>query len=185
MSDDLALVRRCLDGDEAGVREFIDRFQGLVMAVCWRMLGQREDAEDVAQEVFARAFRHLDHWDGERPLRPWVLTIAANRCRTALEKRSKRPVLSEAVEYAPERLDHSGYEREEVDWGEELQLALTDLRDDYRQVFVLFHQQELSYEEISEVLQCPIGTVRTWLHRARAQLSARFRERGLVEETET
>lgn len=185
MSEDLALVRRCLDGDEAGVREFIERFQGLVLAVCWRMLGQHEDAEDVAQEVFTRAFRHLDHWDGARPLRPWILTIAANRCRTALEKRAKRPVTSEAVEYAPERFDHSSYQRDEVDWGEELQLALAELRDDYRQVFVLFHQQELSYEEISEILKCPIGTVRTWLHRARAQLAAWFRERGLVEEAQS
>lgn len=185
MNEDLALVRRCLNGDEAGVREFIERFQGLVFSVCWRMLGHREDAEDVDQEVFARAFRHLDHWDGQRPLKPWVLMIATNRCRTALEKRAKLPVASEVVEFAAERREQSQQRHDEIDWAEELQLALSELRGEYRQVFVLFHQQELSYEEIGEILQCPQGTVKTWLFRARAQLAARLRERGMIEEAQT
>lgn len=185
VSDDLALVRRCLAGDEAGVRDFLARFQGLVLSVCWRMLGHQEDAEDVAQEVFARAFRHLESWDGQRPLKPWLAAIAVNRCRTALEKRSKQPSLNEVViQSASERRDHSQQQRDEIDLGEELQLALDQLRDEYRQVFVLFYQQELSYEEIGEILGCPQGTVKTWLHRARGQLATLLRERGVFEETQ-
>lgn len=185
MSDDLALVRRCLAGDEAGVRDFLSRFQGLVLSVCWRMLGHQEDAEDVAQEVFARAFRHLESWDGQRPLKPWLAAIAVNRCRTALEKRSKQPSLNDVViQSASERRDHSQQQRDEIDLGEELQLALDQLRDEYRQVFVLFYQQELSYEEIGEILGCPQGTVKTWLHRARGQLATLLRERGVFEETQ-
>ena len=91
--DDEALARLCLKGDEFSQRAFVDQFQGLVLSVCWKMLGHRQDAEDVAQEVFVRAFRHLEHWDQERPLKPWLLMIAVNRCRTALERRSKLPRL--------------------------------------------------------------------------------------------
>ncbi len=184
--DDEALARLCLKGDELSQRAFVARFQGLVLSICWKMLGHRQDAEDVAQEVFVRAFRHLEHWDQERPLKPWLVTIAVNRCRTALERRSKLPSQNElAIELAVERREHSRLRQEELALGDELQLALAELREDYRSVFVLFHQQELSYQEIGEMLGCPEGTVKTWLHRARAQLATRLRERGLFCETQS
>jgi RNA polymerase sigma-70 factor (ECF subfamily) len=62
-------------------------------------------------------------------------------------------------------------------------LALARLRDEYRQAFVLFHEQELTYVEISEVLDCPVGTVKTWVHRARRELADHLRRRGVVEES--
>ena len=81
---------------------------------------------------------------------------------------------------ASERREHSKHEQEQVDIGEELELALDELRDDYRACFVMYHQEELSYQEIGEVLGCPQGTIKTWLHRARAQLAKRLQERGVV-----
>lgn len=184
--DDEALARQCLKGDEVSQRAFVDRFQGLVLSVCWKMLGHRQDAEDVAQEVFVRALRYLEHWDQARPLKPWLLTIAVNRCRTAMGRRSKLPTQNElAIELAAERRVYSQHRQDEIALGEELQLALAELREDYRCVFVLFHQQELSYQEISEMLGCPEGTVKTWLHRARAQLATRLRERGVICEAQS
>lgn len=184
--DDEAFARLCLKGDEFSQRAFVDRFQGLVLSVCWKMLGHRQDAEDVAQEVFVRAFRYLEHWDQERPFKPWLVTIAVNRCRTALERRSKLPSQNDlAIELAAERRTYSQHRQDEIALGEELQLALSELRDDYRSVFVLFHQQELSYQEIGEILGCPEGTVKTWLHRARAQLATRLRERGVICEAQS
>ena len=69
--------------------------------------------------------------------------------------------------------------------GEELELALAELREDYRTCFVMYHQKELSYQEIGEVLDCPQGTIKTWLHRARAQLARRLQERGIVADPST
>ncbi len=177
--EELDLVRGCLAGDIACLRAFVERFQGIVFGLCYRMLGHREDAEDVAQDVFLRAFRSLHRWDQQRPIRPWLMTIATNRCRTALEKRMRQPVLSEfAVDSAP-----SAASRHDSEFAEELQLALGTLREEYRACFVMFYQQELSCSEISEVLQCPQGTVKTWLHRARHELAEFLRRRGIVPET--
>ena len=79
--DDATLVRRCLRGDDAAVRRLIEQFQDAVYGLSVKMLGHRQDAEDVTQEVFVRVFRSLRGWDATRPLKPWVLMIAANRCR--------------------------------------------------------------------------------------------------------
>jgi RNA polymerase sigma-70 factor (ECF subfamily) len=146
----------------------------MVYGLCYRMLGHREDAEDVAQEVFLRAFRSLAQWDPGRPLKPWLLTIAANRCRTALQLRSRRPVPAEFVDLAA---DESAA-NDEGDLAEELQRALESVRDEYRMCFVLFHQQELSVAEIGQVLDCPVGTVKTWLHRARREIAEHLKRRG-------
>ncbi len=181
MSEDVQLVQQCLSGDELSMRAFLSKYQGLVFSLCLRMLGHREDAEDVAQDSLVRVFRNLEKWDQQRPIKPWLLTIAANRCRTALEKRSKLPSQNDmAINLASERREHSKNAQEQLDIGEELELALGELRDDYRTCFVMYHQEELSYQEIGEVLGCPQGTIKTWLHRTRAQLAKRLQDRGVV-----
>jgi RNA polymerase sigma-70 factor (ECF subfamily) len=174
--DDAALVRRCLSGDESAMRAFVEKFQGSVFGLCYRMVSQREDAEDIAQDVFLRAFRSLHRWDAERPMKPWLLMIAANRCRTALEKRSRQPISSDYVAHLAEGEPSS----ESGDLAEELELALDKIRDEYRMCFVLFYQQELSCSQIGEILDCPLGTVKTWLHRARRELAEHLKRRGVV-----
>lgn len=175
VESDAALVERCLAGDPLGMRALVERFQGIVFALCYRMLSHREDAEDVAQEVFVRAFRSLHGWDDGRPLKPWLLAIAANRCRTALEKRSRAPKASDFVEHAAESGPSPTGEL-----AEELQLAIETLRDDYRTCFILFHQQELSCLEIAEIMGCPEGTIKTWLYRARRELADHLIRRGIA-----
>jgi len=180
--DEAELVQRCLNGDEAALRAFVERYEGITFNLCLRMLRHREDAEDVVQDVFVRVFRNLHRWDPERPLRPWLLTIAANRCRTALERRGKLPVQNDlAVDLAGERREHSRFREQEFDIAEEMERVLEGLREEYRMCFVLFYQQELSYEEIGSVMDRPQGTVKIWLHRARAQIIERLRERGFGE----
>ena len=172
------LVQRCLAGDESGRRDLIDRFEQAVFGLCFRMLGHRHDAEDASQETFLRAFRSLGKWDSERPLKPWLLTIAANRCRTFIERRTRTPAASEFGTTAPIACDDLALDQREL--GEELQLALARLRDDYRQCFVLFYLKEMSCAEIAEVMDCPQGTVKTWLHRARRELADHLQRRGVV-----
>ena len=176
VNDDAILVRRCLDGDASSMRRLVERYQGRVFGLCYRMLGHREDAEDVAQDVFLRVFRSLRSWDSSSPLVPWLLTIAANRCRTTLGKRAREPASTEF--YEDLRTDLSL--RDTKDLAEELQLALGTLREEYRMCFILFYQQELSCAETAEVMQCPEGTVKTWLHRARRKLSDYLQRRGAV-----
>ncbi len=173
---EVELVRNCLTGNESSQRMFVEQFQGLIFGVCLRMLGQRQDAEDVAQEVFLRVFRNLHRWDQVRPLRPWLLTIAANRCRTHLEERGRRPIPCDLqADLLPQRSVS-----QPQDDAEEVQKALLTLRQEYRQCFVLFYQQELSVVEVAEILNRPEGTVKIWLHRARKEIAEYFRQRGFL-----
>lgn len=176
--DDRELVERCLSGDAEGLRLFVEQFQGWVYALCFRQLGHRHDAEDVAQETLARAIRHLSQWDGVRPLRPWILTIAVNRCRTH-QSRSNTRARTVGVEVDPPA---PATRLGDFDLAEELQLALRQLREEYRTCFLLFHQQELSLHEVAQIMNCPEGTIKTWLHRARRELAALLKGRGVVTE---
>lgn len=176
MSADAALVKRCLTGDPIAARELVERFQGDVLAVCRRLLVHLHDSEDVAQEVFLRVFRSLGRWDNDRPLRPWVLGIAVNRCRTWIGKRAKAPVLAEFLDEAPDRKPAD----DSAEMAREIRGAVDALREGYREVFVLFHEQGRPYEEIAAAVGRPVGTVKTWLHRARLEVLDRLRSRGLV-----
>ena len=179
-ADDALLVRRCLRGDAASIQILVERFQSDVLGLCIRMLHHRQDAEDVTQEVFLRVFRSLRRWDKTRPLKPWIMTIAVNRCRTWMVQRARRP---ELAAYLHETAA-SPPSDDAAELAREIQAALADLREDYRLVFTLFHEQGLPYEDIAEAVGKPVGTVKTWLHRARLEVLDRLRRRGMVSEVE-
>src|SRR5208283_3944551 len=123
-TDDAALVRLCLRGDAASVQALVERFQAEVYGLCVRILNHRHDAEDVTQEVFLRVFRSLRRWDPTRPLKPWIMSIAVNRCRTWLSRRSRRP---ECVPYL-EDLATGPSADNAAELLAEIQAALQDLR---------------------------------------------------------
>jgi len=172
------LINNCLAGEESALRELVDRFQGIVFGLCYRMLGQRQDAEDAAQETFVRAIRSLGGFDNQRQFEPWLLAIAANRCRTAMAARARRPTATDLCETVVDKLPD---QRAAKNLQEELQLALEQLRPEHRQAFVLFHEFEKSYLEIAETMKCPVGTVKTWVHRARQELIAHLRSREVLQ----
>jgi RNA polymerase sigma-70 factor (ECF subfamily) len=174
--DDVILVRNCLRGQAAAIEYLVGRFQAEVFGLCVRLLHHRHDAEDVTQEVFLRVFRSLRRWDSARPLRPWIMGIAVNRCRTWLSRRSRRP---EPVNYLQDTVAGPAPD-DSLELLRELRSAVADLRLEYRTVFVLFHEQGQPYEEIALVLDRPVGTVKTWLHRARLEILDRLRQRGMV-----
>ncbi|WP_435005398.1 RNA polymerase sigma factor [Tundrisphaera lichenicola] len=174
--DDRALVEGLRSGDPQAPGLLLGRFHGAVFGLCFRMMRHRQDAEDVSQETFLRALGAIAGFDAARPLRPWLLGIAANRCRTALGRRARRPSLGESVE---DSADPRPGLADPDDLAGELERALGHLRTDYRLVFTLFHEQGLPYEEIALVMGRPVGTVKTWLHRARAELAEDLIRRGV------
>jgi RNA polymerase sigma factor (sigma-70 family) len=176
--DDPALVESLRSGDPQAPRLLIERYQGVVFGLCYRMMNHQQDAEDVTQETFIRALRAMAGFDASRPIRPWLLEIAANRCRTALVRRGRRPPLS-SVEPDEDCVDPRSGPADPDDLAGELERALKGLRPEYRLVFALYHEQNLSYDEIARAVSRPVGTVKTWLHRARAQLAEYLSRRGV------
>ena len=176
-SRDHELVQCCLAGDQQAMRQLMDVYRKLVLELSLRILGHRQDAEDATQETFVRVFENLPKWDSSRRFRPWLLAIAANRCRSMLSKRNTKPLVQElSVDYPePDRDLQSAQQL-----NEEVVRALRRLRLPHREAFLLFHQGELSYEEISDIMQRPIGTVKTWVHRARRDIQRQLVNRQVL-----
>jgi RNA polymerase sigma-70 factor (ECF subfamily) len=177
VEDVRTLVDRALTGDQNAMLQIVDRYKRRVFGLCYRMLGQREDAEDVSQESFIRVLNSLPRWDQTRAFEPWLMTIAANRCRTQL---SKRKTHEQSLPFAP--LDDRWTDETDAQHLlEEMHLVLKELPENHRRAFELFHQHQLSYAEIATHLSIPAGTVKTWVHRARNELSRRLVGRQVLE----
>jgi RNA polymerase sigma-70 factor (ECF subfamily) len=174
--DEATLVRRSLRGEAQAVQALVDRFQTMVYGLCVRLLNDRHEAEDVTQEVFLRVFRSLKGWDASRPLKPWIMGIAVNRCRTWLTKRARRP---EPADYLHDTVAAPAPD-DSIELVREIRAALAELRPEFQEVFTLYHEQGQSYEDMAEALDRPIGTVKTWLHRARLEVLERLQARGMV-----
>ncbi len=174
--DDKECALRCLDGEQSAIRFFVERFHGPLFKLCWRRLRNREDAEDVTQESLVRALQYLRRWDPERPLAPWVIKIAMNCCSSHITKRNRQIQPVESLVEAPAKQCQAVT----FELSEGLQMALSKIRDQHRTCFVLFHLQGLDIARIAEIMDCPKGTVKTWLHRARLDLGQLLVSQGVV-----
>jgi RNA polymerase sigma-70 factor (ECF subfamily) len=171
------LAEQIQQNDDRAFAKLVGRHQSLVFRVCLRILGHRQDAEDVTQETFSRVAKYLHRWDSRRPLEPWLIAIAGNRCRTFLSQRRIHQRLSPAYEPASDQVvaeQAADILREEVD------LALAQIPACQRRAFELFHEQSMSYAEIARELSCPIGTAKTWVHRARVRVMQQLKQRDVV-----
>lgn len=174
-----ALAERYRGNDEHAFATLVRRYQSLVFGVCMRMLAHREDAEDVTQETFSRLARYLDRWDPQRPLEPWLVTIAGNRCRSYLARHRRWHPLSATTEPVSETVRQT---QAAESLREEVRLALAKLPRRQRDAFQMFHEGSLRYAEIAERLDCPLGTVKTLVHRARTALIEELRQRDVIAE---
>ncbi|MCM2371836.1 RNA polymerase sigma factor [Aporhodopirellula aestuarii] len=161
-----ALVDRCRQQDEAAFTEIFERHRQMVYRVCLRYLGHHHDAEDITQETFRRAALALPRVESHRPLEPWLVTIAANRCRTFLSRRR--------IDHSVDRIDEAVADTksqpdvaQRASLDEQLTHALRRLPDQQRQAFELVHGKELSYPEAASVMGRSTGTVKTWVRRAK------------------
>ncbi|TWT83939.1 ECF RNA polymerase sigma factor SigW [Planctomycetes bacterium CA13] len=171
------LIERYRLNDESAFEQLVSRYHCLVFGVCMRLLRHRQDAEDVTQETFSRVARYLGKWDVDRPIEPWLATIAGNRCRTFLSRQRLHHTLPLPAEPAA---DSTRQRAAEESLREEVGLALRQLPTNHRVAFTLFHEQSMGYAEIAESMQCPVGTAKTWVHRARAALMGQLLKREVV-----
>ena len=168
---DKDLVTRAQRGELAAFEQLVERHRAVVFRVAARVVGI-EEAEDVSQDAFLRAFNRLDRFRGEGTFKSWLLQIAHNAALTAVGRR--RPVLlDEAEELEPavaamERSPVSVLESSERK--RRLERKIRILRPEHRSVLVLRDIEELSYEEIGEITGMPLGSVKGRLHRAREEL---------------
>src|SRR5262245_16755973 len=157
------LARRAHRGDATAFEQLVLRFQRPVYRLCRRMLGSPH-AEDLAQDTFVRAFVHFDRFDPARPMLPWLLAIARRLCLDLLRRQRVLvpvPDPPPAADPAPTPDRHAA-SREALS---RLEQALARLDEGPREALLLFHVEELSYRDIAAVMDLPMGTVMTWLHR--------------------
>jgi RNA polymerase sigma-70 factor (ECF subfamily) len=183
-SEDTDLVFRILSGEEFLFEILVRRYQTRVVAHVSRMVGSREDAFDLTQEIFLKVFQALDRYNPEFKFSTWLFRIAGNAAIDHLRKRRPRTVPLEipdaesrsgvsAIEHESTDLDPYG-ELRNVQRGEAISRAIADLPPEFRELITLRHFGGLSYEEIARVKNMPLGTVKNKLFRARVVLKERL-----------
>lgn len=182
MSEEKALIRKCKNGDINSFELLIEQYQKKVFNIAFRMMGNQEDASDIAQEVFIRVYKSIKNFKEESSLSTWIYRIATNVCLDELRKRKKNNIISINSTL---QLDDSELTLELEDPGDrpdellqkkelcrEIQEAIECLNEEHKAVIVLRDINGLSYEEISKILQCSLGTVKSRINRARSSLKS-------------
>jgi RNA polymerase sigma-70 factor (ECF subfamily) len=182
ITDDNALISRCRAGESAAFGLLVERYQNRLLRTLVPLLGSVHDALDAAQDAFILAYQKLDTFRGDSAFYSWLFRIAYNASMTARRKTDRLPRRSiearqeqtgdEPLDGHPESdpsLRMVSEERQQM-----VRRAIAELADEFREPLVLRELEGLSYEVISELLDCPLGTVRSRIHRGRIELKARL-----------
>jgi RNA polymerase sigma-70 factor, ECF subfamily len=180
---DPELVTFARGGSEGAYRELLERYQRPVFSIVYRMVRDREQAEDLAQETFVKVFNNIERYDPRYKFSSWIFKIASNLAIDAMRKKelstvsidgSRNASNNEEIEASQITVvsrDENPEERLEAkQLGEEIERAIGTLRPDYRTAILLRHVEGRPYEEIAEIMEIPLGTVKTYIHRARTAL---------------
>jgi RNA polymerase sigma-70 factor, ECF subfamily len=184
--EEAQFVARLVARDEGAFNELVITYQRRVFALVFRMLGRRDEAEDLAQEVFVQVFKAIDQFRGDSKLSTWIYRIAVNLCKNRTKYLSRRHANDQDdVDAMADRLPFSaakgvsvgGISRpDELVEGMQLEVvvkrAIAQIEPEFREVLILRDVEDMSYEEIAEVTGLADGTVKSRIHRARAQLRA-------------
>lgn len=186
------LIRRLQERDERAFEEMVGLYQNKVFNLVYRMIGNQEEAEDLAQEVFVTVFKSVDSFRGEAKFSTWLYRIAANHCKNRMKYLGRRSYkqtgeLDEAAEREAQnaqpsslhpRVDGPDAVLEGLELERAVQRAMQALDPEHREVIVLRDIEDLSYEEIAEITGVELGTVKSRLHRARLQLKELMAKSG-------
>ena len=190
--EEAALVQRIQNGDADAFAVLMEEYQKKVYLLALRTVGNQQDAEDMTQEAFLRAYRSIHSFRGDSKLSVWLYRLTTNLCIDLLRSRGRKPTVSLTVEDNDEdtqELDVTDerYDPEEIFQRRELQRAvqrgLAALPEDYRVILVMRELNGLSYAEIGEALQLEEGTVKSRLFRARKKLCEFLRRDGNLPDT--
>ncbi|MDI1480585.1 sigma-70 family RNA polymerase sigma factor [Polyangium sp. y55x31] len=186
-TEEARFVARLVARDESAFNELVVAYERRVFALVFRMIGRRDEAEDLAQEVFVQVFKAIDQFRGESKLSTWIFRIAVNLCKNKAKYLSRRKVgEQEDVHEIADRVDGDGGKGvtvsgainrpDEILEGMQLERivkrAIEQVDADFREVLILRDVEDMSYDEIAEVTGLPEGTVKSRIFRARAQLRA-------------
>ncbi|KQU19386.1 RNA polymerase subunit sigma [Bacillus sp. Leaf13] len=177
-------INQVLKGDHNAFGEIVELYKDKVFQICFRMLGNRQEAEDLAQEAFVRAFVNIRSFNVQMKFSTWLYRIATNLCIDRLRKKKPDYYLDAEVSgteglnmYSQIASDMAKPEDEveSLELQETIQVEIMKLPEKYRSVIVLKYIEELSLKEISEILDLPVGTVKTRIHRGREALRKQLR----------
>ncbi len=164
---DLELVNRSKRGDTEAFSELVRRHQHIIFNVAYRFMRDATLAEDMSQEAFLKAYRLLRGFRGDCSFSTWMYRVTCSVCLTELNRRKRRG----EVELQPKHASLSAVEpSEDMDIPEHIRRCVAKLPDRYRKIITLYYLKGISYEEIAQALEVPMGTLKTWMFRARKQL---------------
>ncbi len=164
---DAALVVRCRNGDRIAFNALLTRYERQIFSAAFRILHHREDAIDVTQTAFLRAYEHFDRYDAGQRFDSWLYRIAVNEALDLVRgRRPSESLADDALDEQPGPEEAAAHDQDDA----LMQGALMQLKVDYRVVIVLKHLQGCAYEEIAEILACPVKTVKSRLFTARQAL---------------
>ena len=184
--DDMMLVERALEGDLAAFEQLVARYQNKIVGFAARMLNDHEEAEDVAQEAFVKVYRSLDSFRGQAQFSTWLYRIVTNLCIDRARTKKRRPQQAYSLDEPFDADDKGGRELPDATYEpsksverEELRrvvrTTVAEMPEKMRQVLIMCDMQGMAYENIAQILGCPIGTVKSRLFHARADLARRLR----------
>jgi len=177
-------IKQVLKGDQSAFADIVEIYKDKVYQLCYRMLGNRHEAEDMAQEAFIRAYVNISRFNINLKFSTWLYRIATNLCIDRIRKKKPDYYLDAEVSgtdgltmYSQVAADTSLPEDdlENLELQETIQKEISKLPEKYRSVIVLKYIEELSLNEISEILDIPLGTVKTRIHRGREALRHQLR----------
>lgn len=177
-------IKQVIKGDQDAFAEIVEIYKNSIYQLCYRMLGNRHEAEDMAQEAFIRAYVNINSFNQELKFSTWLFRIATNLCIDRIRKKKPDYYLDAEVSGTDGLTMYSHLasdsplpekELESLELQESVQKEIMKLPEKYRSVIVLKYIEELSLNEISEILDLPLGTVKTRIHRGREALRQQLR----------
>ncbi|RKD28000.1 RNA polymerase sigma-70 factor, ECF subfamily [Caminicella sporogenes DSM 14501] len=185
-SNEKKLIEKSKKGDVESFEKLIEKYQVIAFNIAYRLIGNVEDAKDVTQEALIKVYKFLKNFKGESSFSTWLYKIVMNTCLDMIRKNNKihtisldKPIENKNGNYNFELSDNKNVLDEKIEQDEKIKIiqrAIKKLPEKYRVVLVLRDLQDFSYSDISDIINCPVGTVKSRINRGRMQLKEILKE---------